>query len=190
MKTILIIAVIAFAFCVKSNAQETEVSMQKTIIPLSDTAEYRQSMTPEDRSLTYEETLWGLRTFNGKLQLSNKEVKSFLQRNPQILRDYKKGHRRLITGGALTVAGVFTLGYGVFVAVNAYSDDYGFDRNDRALGFSLIGGGALLATGGVLLFFNGQDIMKLAINAHNDEEYIRTMRVGFTPNGFGLTFDF
>ncbi|MDR1054811.1 MAG: hypothetical protein LBL90_03095 [Prevotellaceae bacterium] len=187
--TILPFFLIAFFYTVLSNAQD--IPDQKKPTTLSDSIVNRKKYTNESaKMLTYENSFWGIRTYCGRQVLSNKSTRNFLQSDPDMLRKYDIGRRTLIVGDVFAVAGVLTLGSGLFATVNAYNNNYGFDLDDRILGYSLIGAGSLALAGGILLFFNGQKKMKLAIDAYNDDLLTASFQFGLTPNGIGLLVQF
>ena len=178
MKSIFIILAVAMIYIAPLAAQSDTILLHT---PVFNTI---------DKTLKYEDSFWGLRVYNGKKALSNRKVRNFLQPDQLMLQKYDKGRKKLIAGDIIAATGAISLGYGVFTVVNAYGENYGFDLNDRVLGYSLIGAGAIAAATGVLLFFNGQKKMKLAIDAYNDELVATSFQFGLTPNGIGMIVQF
>lgn len=191
MKSTLITFLLIALYIVPLHAQDTLIQNKNVIIE-NDSVVLRRNYMEENtqKILTYEYSFWGIRTFSGRKHLSNREVRNFLQRDPEALDLYNRGRSTLIGGTILAATGAFAFGYGLFATVNAYGENYGFTSSDKTLGYTLIGAGIVAAAGGVVLFFNGQRKMKLGIDNYNNGLLTSSVEFGFTPNGLGLLVQF
>ena len=147
------------------------------------------------RNSRTDQKLWGLEVYSyGDMQISKKEMKTFLRNNnPNVYKQYMKGQSTIKAGWGLFGAGCAAVAAGgMMVGLNAVTETFSDGLYWSAV--SLMSAGAAITLTSIPILCVGHKRQKNAINMFNEQNSRQqapiTLNLQASQNGVGLALNF